>query len=89
MGYECIETNLTRYDIVAADEVFVTASLEAIAAVGSIDGKPLPAPIPGPHTAAIRAAYVKTAIETGTLIHGQAARPIRDQPRDRVREARG
>ena len=89
LGYECIETNLTRYDIVAADEVFVTASLEAVAAIGSIDGKPLPAPIPGTHTTAIRAAYVKTALETGTPIPAWAAHPIRDQQRDRVREARG
>src|SRR6266480_5145827 len=32
IGYECSERNLTRYDISAADEVFVTSSLEALAA---------------------------------------------------------
>src|SRR6202048_816316 len=89
IGCECIETNLTRYDLVAADEVFVTSSLEAIAGIGSIDGEPLPAPIPGAVTTAGRAAYVESALETGTPIPAWAPRPIRDRSRDRVREARG
>jgi branched-chain amino acid aminotransferase len=89
IGYECIETNLTRYDLIAADEVFVTASLEAIAAIGSIDGEPLPAPIPGTHTSAIRAAYVKAALEAGTPVSAWAPPEGRDQRRDHVREARG
>jgi branched-chain amino acid aminotransferase len=89
IGCECIETNLTRYDLVAADEVFVTSSLEAIAGIGSIDGEPLPAPIPGAVTTAVRAAYVKTALETGTPVLMWARRQVRDQVRDHVREVRG
>jgi branched-chain amino acid aminotransferase len=89
IGYECIETNLTRYDLVAADEVFVTSSLEAIASIGSIDGEPLPASIPGAVTTAVRAAYVKTALETGTPVSMWAPRQVRDQMRDHVREVRG
>jgi branched-chain amino acid aminotransferase len=89
IGYECIETNLTRYDLVAADEVFVTSSLEAIASIGSIDGEPLPASIPGAVTTAVRAAYVKTALETGTPVPMWAPRQVRDQMRDHVREVRG
>ena len=89
IGCECIETNLTRYDLVAADEVFVTSSLEAIAGIGSIDGEPLPAPIPGAVTTAVRAAYVKTALETGTPVPMWAPRKVRDQVRDHVREVRG
>jgi branched-chain amino acid aminotransferase len=68
IGFDCRETNLTRYDVTAADEVFVTSSLEAIAAIGSIDGQRLPGPIPGPVTTAIREAYVEFALETGTLV---------------------
>jgi branched-chain amino acid aminotransferase len=78
VGYECIETNLTRYDLVAADEMFVTSSLEAIAAIGSVDGAPLPAPIPGPITATIRAAYVKAALDTGTPVPAWAPRHMRE-----------
>lgn len=77
ISYECTETNLTRYDLAAADEVFVTSSLEAIAAIGSIDGEPLPGPVPGPVTTAIREAYVKFALETGTPVPARLARQIR------------
>jgi branched-chain amino acid aminotransferase len=78
IGIECTETNLTRYDFAAADEVFVTSSLEAIAAVGSIDGDKLPDPLPGPVTTAIRKAYVTFALETGTPVPARATRQIRE-----------
>ena len=80
-GYECTETNLTRYDVTNADEVFVTSSLEAIAAVGSIDGDRLVGPVPGPVTTAIREAYVKFALESGV--------PVPAKPIQRLREKRG
>jgi branched-subunit amino acid aminotransferase/4-amino-4-deoxychorismate lyase len=76
-GYECIETNLTRYDITAADEVFVTSSLEAVAAVGAIDGERLPGSVPGPVTTAIREAYVKFALETGTPVPAPSVQRLR------------
>jgi branched-chain amino acid aminotransferase len=78
IGCECIETNLTRYDLVAADEVFVTSSLEAIAAIGSIDGEQLPTPIPGAVTSAVRAAYVTVALEKGTPVPAWAPRQVRE-----------
>jgi branched-chain amino acid aminotransferase len=81
IGYECSETNLTRYDISAADEVFVTSSLEAIAAVAAIDGERLPGPVPGPVTTATREAYVKFALDTGT--------PVPARTPERLREVRG
>jgi len=56
--------------------VFVTSSLEAIAAIASIDGEPLPAPIPGPITREVRAAYVSAAIETGIPVPGWAPRQV-------------
>jgi branched-chain amino acid aminotransferase len=81
LGYDCIETNLTRYDVATADEVFVTSSLEAIAAVGMIDGEKLQGFVPGPVTTAIREAYVKFALETGT--------PVPVKPVHVLREKRG
>jgi branched-chain amino acid aminotransferase len=78
IGCECIEANLTRYDLVAADEVFVTSSLEAIAAIRSIDGEPLPTPIPGAVTTAVRDAYVAAALETGTPVPAWSPRQVRE-----------
>jgi branched-chain amino acid aminotransferase len=75
-GYECTETNLTRYDVTNADEVFVTSSLEAIAAVGSVDGDKLVGPAPGPVTTAVREAYVKFALETGTPVPAQTVQRL-------------
>ena len=77
IGYECTETNLTRYDITVADEVFVTSSLEAIAAIGAIDGQRLPDPVPGPATTGIREAYVKFALETGTPVPAPSVQRLR------------
>jgi len=68
IGIECVESNLTRYDIFAADEVFVTSSLEAVASVRSIDGEAMPDPIPGPITRKIRDAYINFALDTGTPV---------------------
>jgi branched-chain amino acid aminotransferase len=78
IGYDCAEIQLTRYDVSAADEVFVTSSLEAIAAIGSIDGEPVGGPVPGPVTTAVRDAYVKFALETGTPVPAHSTRQIRE-----------
>jgi branched-chain amino acid aminotransferase len=76
LGFDCRETNLTRYDVTAADEVFVTSSLEAIAAIGSIDGQRLSGAVPGPVTTKIREAYVKFALETGTPVPAQVSHQL-------------
>lgn len=78
IGVECVEAQLTRYDVTAADEVFVTSSLEAIASVGSIDGAALDGPVPGPVTRRVRDAYVKFALETGTPIPSAEVRARRE-----------
>jgi branched-chain amino acid aminotransferase len=68
LGYECRETNLTSYDLRCADELFVTSSLEGVAAVASLDGEELPRPVPGSVTTALREAYVDFAIRTGAEV---------------------
>ncbi|MBJ7594300.1 MAG: aminotransferase class IV family protein [Candidatus Dormibacteraeota bacterium] len=68
LGLTCVETNLTAYDLRCADELFITSSLEGVAALASIDGEALPAPVPGPVTTAIRGAYVEHAIATASEI---------------------
>ena len=72
IGYACTEAQLTRYDLTVADEVFVTSSLEAIAAVGSIHGEALSGPVLGPVTTAIRGAYVISALESATPVPAAA-----------------
>ncbi len=41
-GIEVAEGRLTRNDVVAADEVFLTGSVRGVEPAGSLDGKPLP-----------------------------------------------
>ncbi|MFI4986503.1 MAG: aminotransferase class IV [Alphaproteobacteria bacterium] len=81
LGYDCVEGNLTRYDLSAADEVFATSSLEGVAAIGSIDGEALPGPVPGPVTRAIREGYARAALDKGSPV------PLHAVPQHR--EARG
>ena len=68
LGYETIETNLSDYDLVCADEAFVTSAMESIAAIGRVNGEALPGPIPGPITRRLRVAYLEHAIATATEI---------------------
>ena len=44
-------------DVQVADEAFVTGTFGGLTPVRSIDGRALPAPLPGPMTARLRAAY--------------------------------
>jgi branched-subunit amino acid aminotransferase/4-amino-4-deoxychorismate lyase len=47
---ETCETDLTRYDLVNADEIFITATSFEILPVSRLNHKPLKSPIPGPIT---------------------------------------
>jgi branched-chain amino acid aminotransferase len=73
VGFECIETNLTRYDIACADEAFVTSTIFCLDAIGTFEGSPLPDPLPGPVTTALRDAYVKSAMAAGTPVPALAS----------------
>lgn len=66
LGTECLETEMTRYDLECADEVFVTAALSCVTAIGNIEGLDVPAP--GPVTTALRDAYVASALADGTPV---------------------
>ena len=65
-GYECIETNLTRYDLETADEAFITAAIMFLHAISNHEGIDLPGPVPGPVTSALRESYVQSAVRDGT-----------------------
>lgn len=68
LGIDWAETSLTSYDLVCAEEVFVTSSLDAVAAISVIDGLALPGPVPGPMTRRLRDAYVKRALSEGVPV---------------------
>ena len=68
LGIECIETDLTRYDIECADEAFVTAAIMCMHAIESFEGVTLPGGAPGPLTNRLRDAYVTSALAEGTPI---------------------
>jgi branched-chain amino acid aminotransferase len=60
-GFEVRETNLTTYDLICADEAFVTSSLEGVAALGAVNDVAF-APVPGPVTGKVRDIYVREAL---------------------------
>jgi branched-chain amino acid aminotransferase len=68
LGIACTETTLTAYDLYCADELFVTSSLESVTALASIDGIPLPEPLPGPISSALRDAYIRAALASGVPV---------------------
>ena len=49
-GYEVLEQNLTRYDLYAADEMFLTGTGAEVIGVVEIDGRPIGSGRPGPIT---------------------------------------
>jgi branched-chain amino acid aminotransferase len=67
-GYECVETNLTRYDLEQADEAFVTAGVMCMHAIGTFEDVELPGPVPGPVSVELRDAYTQSVIADGTPI---------------------
>jgi branched-chain amino acid aminotransferase len=68
LGVETQERNLTDYDLICADEAFVTSAMESVAAIGSVNGDPMLGEVPGPLTKKIRAAYLEYAWETATEV---------------------
>jgi branched-chain amino acid aminotransferase len=66
LGIPAEERPLGRYDLLAADEVFLTGSGAGIVPVGRFDGRPVGAGAPGPITARIAAAFPDYARRCGT-----------------------
>jgi branched-chain amino acid aminotransferase len=79
LGIDWAETSLTPYDLLCADEVFVTASLEGVSAVSTIDGQAMPGPVPGPTTRRLRDAYVKRALSDGVPVGTDGERGTDDR----------
>ena len=52
-GYEVAEINLTRYDLYAADEIFLTGTAAEVVGVVEVDGRQIGSGVPGPVTRAL------------------------------------
>jgi branched-chain amino acid aminotransferase len=74
LGVECVETELTTYDFICADEAFVTSSLEGVAAISSIDSHPLTG-APGPITVSVRKLYNQRALEDAVPVGARSQVP--------------
>ena len=69
-GIVVCETNITAFDLYAADEVFTTSTAGGALAVREISGREIPAPVPGPITRMLDEMYwaMREAGEYGTPI---------------------
>ncbi len=56
-GIPAEEGDFSLAEVYAADEAFVTGTFGGVTPVSTVDGRPLPAPLPGPVTAAARRLY--------------------------------
>jgi branched-chain amino acid aminotransferase len=66
LGIPAREQTLGRFDLFAADEVFVTGSAAGLVPIRSLDGRPIGNSDPGPIYAKIREAFLETAPSRGT-----------------------
>jgi branched-chain amino acid aminotransferase len=68
LGLTVGETNLTRYDMMAADEAFLTGTAAEIVPLASLDGRPIGAGQPGPLTLKLTEQFRKLTRTEGTPI---------------------
>ena len=69
-GIAAAERTLGRYDLLGADEVFLTGTGARIVPVRSLDGELIGKGEPGPITRRLTAAFVALATSTGTPVDG-------------------
>jgi branched-chain amino acid aminotransferase len=68
LGYNCIETNITRYEAWTADEMFLTGTAAEIIPVVEVDGRVIGGGKPGDQTAELLKAFQRRVSVDGTLI---------------------
>jgi branched-chain amino acid aminotransferase len=67
-GIACAERSLARYDLLAADEVFLTGTGARVVPVRELDGETIGKGEPGPITRRLTAAFEALVHSTGTPI---------------------
>jgi branched-chain amino acid aminotransferase len=68
LGYSCQESNLTRYDIWTADEMFLTGTAAELIPVVDVDSRRIGDGNPGEQTHQLLEAFHKVAATDGTMI---------------------
>lgn len=67
-GIQAVETNLTRYEVWTADEIFLTGTAAEIIPVVDVDGRTIGTGIPGDTTTRLRALFQTRARTDGTRL---------------------
>lgn len=75
------ETTLTRADLLAADEVFVSSSVRGVLPVVSVDGHPIGGGRPGPLTRRVRDLFEQAADDEAALAARRLQEGTRKSPR--------
>jgi len=68
LGFCCEETNLTRYDIWTADEMFLTGTAAEVIPVVEVDSRPIGEGKPGARTHKLLEAFHKLVSQDGQMI---------------------
>src|SRR5262245_18175996 len=71
LGYKSLKADITRHDVFAADECFLTGTAADIIPVVNVDGRAIGNGKPGPITTRIMARFREMTRETGTPIFDQ------------------
>ena len=71
LGIPVRELNLTRYDLVTADECFLTGTAAEIVPVATVEGRPVGTGKPGAVTLKLTAEFRKLSCSEGTAIEVQ------------------
>ena len=69
LGYELVETNLTRYDVWNSDECFLTGTAAELIPVVKLDGRLIGNGTPGEITQKLHRAFHKEVSTRGTMLH--------------------
>ncbi len=67
-GISCVETNLTRYEVWVADEIFLTGTAAELIPVVEVDGRVIGDGVPGEQTLSLLEAFHERVCHDGTLI---------------------
>ena len=71
-GYELVETEMSRYELYTADELFLTGTAAEVVPVRIYDERPIGTGEPGPITRQLLADFVEITQSTGTPIYEAA-----------------
>lgn len=69
LGFACQESNMTRYDVWTADEMFLTGTAAEVIPVVDVDSRQIGDGVPGERTQRLLEAFHKLVSKDGRMIH--------------------